>query len=150
MAPLWLLIVERRVGNGQKAVSEYHDESLQDFVSEMLSEAGPAGQIDLEIQVHSCMRAVHDRGSDKKSARERLLALYAYNYIELARDAGQMILPGSVSVLLREQEAATSAGRSALPAAALEPVIDAALKPIHLVNPPLPRAVRFSESLFIY
>lgn len=51
MAPLWLLIVERRVGNGQKAVSEYHDESLQDFVSEMLSEAGPAGQIDLEIQV---------------------------------------------------------------------------------------------------
>lgn len=49
------------------------------------------------------MRAVHDRGSDKKSARERLLALYAYNYIELARDAGQMILPGSVSVLLREQ-----------------------------------------------
>ncbi|KAF4670019.1 hypothetical protein FOZ61_002214 [Perkinsus olseni] len=144
MAPLWLLIVERSSGGDQPAggVSEpeYCEESVQDFLSEMLSEAGPAGQIDLEIQVHSCMRAIHDRGSDEPSARERLLALYAYNFIELAKDASQMILPGSASVLLREQEAGASAGRSALPAAALEPVIDAGLKPIHLVNPPLPRA----------
>ncbi|KAF4657404.1 hypothetical protein FOL47_008450 [Perkinsus chesapeaki] len=135
MAPMWLLLVERRSEGSRGEV-----ESLQEFVSEMLQEAGPAGQMDLEIQAHSCLRAVHERGSDTPSARQRLLALYIYSFIELAKEAGPLILPGSASVLLREQEAASAAGRNAQPTAALKPVSDAELKPVHLVTPPLPRA----------